>query len=126
MVVAVAGLGGEVLVGGVLSPLVDVAALVATVKLVGLIDNQPVGLVVLAGNTGASDVADGVAGADDGGVGLGAADEDLEGSKIENVLALHLAQKLSTLQTSGLVQVSGGGTGGGTGTLLDLDLVVAT
>lgn len=85
------GLGGEVLVGLVSRPLVDVAALVATVKLVGpigrrikfffffldadvriqvirrrierftrrqanrtwnlLIDNQPVGLVVLAGNT---------------------------------------------------------------------------
>lgn len=77
-------------------------------------------------HTGASDVTDGIAGADDGGVGLGATDEDLEGSEIENVLALHLAQKLSTLQTSGLVQVSGGGTGGGTGTLLDLDLMVAT
>lgn len=63
---------------------------------------------------------------DDGGVGLGTTDVDLQRSKIEDVLALHLSQKLSTLQTSGLVQVSGGGTGSGTGSLLDLDLMVTT
>lgn len=76
-------------------------------------------------HTGASDVTDGITGADDGRVGLGATDVDLKGSEIENVLALHLSEQLCTLQTSGLVQISRDGTGGGTGTLLDLDLAVS-
>lgn len=42
-----AGLGGEVLVGGVLSPLVDVAALVATVKFVGPIKRKIILLLTL-------------------------------------------------------------------------------
>lgn len=42
---------GEVLIGLIGSPLVDVAALVTTVKLVGLVNEEPLNLVGLAGNT---------------------------------------------------------------------------
>ena len=42
---------GEVLIGLIGSPLVDVAALVTTVKLVGLVNEEPLNVVGLAGNT---------------------------------------------------------------------------
>lgn len=51
MVVTVLSDAGEVLISLVGRPLVDVTALIAAVKVVGLIDDQPVGLVRLAGNT---------------------------------------------------------------------------
>ncbi len=42
---------GKVLISLISRPLVDVTALVAAVKVVGLVNDQPVGLVRLAGNT---------------------------------------------------------------------------
>lgn len=77
-------------------------------------------------HTSASNKAGRVAGTNDSGAGLGAADSDLKRCKVENILALHLAQELSTLHTSRLVQVGGNSARGGTRSLENLDVVMVT
>lgn len=53
----------------------------------------------------------------------------IKGTHVEDVNALHLSDELQTLETGGLVDIGGNGTGLGTGgkeVLLALDLYIST
>jgi hypothetical protein len=53
----------------------------------------------------------------------------IKGTHVEDVNALHLSDEFQTLETGGLVEIGGNGTGLGTGSkevVLDLDLYIRT
>lgn len=123
-VVVVVGVG--VLLGSDVVHLDHVAALEAALDGALAGDGQPVDLVGVCGETGATGVLLITGAVDDDGVFDGALAGGIKGTHVEDVNALHLSDELQTLETGGLVEIGGNGTGLGTWSkevLLGLDLV---
>lgn len=103
----------------------NVAALAAALDGAVTRDGQPVDGVGVGGETSATSVLLVTGTVDDDGVLESSLPGGIEGPHVEDVNALHLSDEFKTLETSGLLDVGGDGTGlstGGDEVLLGLDL----